>query len=71
VVAPVNFFRGRIGLGRFQRLQTKAEKLARVKQREWKKNRVDTIGAAPAIAAPGFHPGLFSVAPIRSELSAP
>jgi hypothetical protein len=28
---------------------------ARVKQREWKKHRVDTIEAAPAIAAPGFY----------------
>jgi hypothetical protein len=46
-------------------------KLARVKQREWKKRPVDTIEAAPAIAVPGFHPGLFSAAPIRSELSAP
>jgi hypothetical protein len=44
-------------------------KVARVKQREWRKHRVDTIEAAPAIAVPGFHPGLFSAAPIGSELS--
>jgi hypothetical protein len=49
----------------------RSAQLARVKQREWKKHRVDTIEAAPAIAAPGLHPGLFSAAPIRSELPAP
>jgi hypothetical protein len=34
----------------------KRGQLARVKQREWKKHRVDTIEAAPEIAAPGFTP---------------
>jgi hypothetical protein len=32
----------------------KSGQLARMKQREWKKHRLDTIEAAPSIAAPGF-----------------
>jgi hypothetical protein len=45
----------------------KSGQLARVKQREWKKSRYDRGGTRKQ--PQGLHPGLFSVAPIRSELT--